>query len=173
MKNKIIELQANRGLEFWKSKNEYETLRVINSEKDSHFKNFIIEEEFFEKLKGKKIVNIYIENFKEKIDKIIFEIEDDLWIRIFHEQDCCEFVRLYDINGGKLEDLIGGTIGRFDWSSSIEKEPNINDENTQDESFTWTFYRIATEKVFLTLRWLGESNGCYSEEMTVEVKNLN
>lgn len=108
-------------------------------------------------LKGKIIKNIQVSNSK---DFIIFELDDKEAILMYHEQDCCESVYIDEIHGD-LNNLIGSEILM---AEEIEGESPSEVDNWF-ESYTWTFYKLATVKGYVTIRWFGESNGYYSESV--------
>ena len=83
-----------------------------------------------------------------------------------HCQDCCESVQIEDICGD-LQDLMGSPIISAEESCSNKNPEDIKLPDYQ-YSFTWTFYRIATAKGLVVIRWYGESNGYYSEEVQFE-----
>jgi hypothetical protein len=76
-----------------------------------------------------------------------------------HVQDCCEGVDIEDV-AGDLNDLVGSPILMAEESTNSD---NPRSEEYLDESFTWTFYKFATAKGYVTIRWYGSSNGYYSE----------
>ena len=87
--------------------------------------------------------------------------------RLYHYQDCCEGVDLNEIIGD-ISDLIGSPITQAE-EASYNGEPGPDGEVPEyADSYTWTFYRLATVKGYVTLRWLGESNGYYSESVDFE-----
>ncbi|BDR67002.1 hypothetical protein K144312032_12300 [Clostridium tetani] len=114
-------------------------------------------------------INILVGKVLKKIevnewnDEIYFHEENGNRYKMFHYQDCCENVSIEDICGN-LEDLAGTPI-------LMAEESTNNDvpKGEYDESFTWTFYKIATAKGHVTIRWYGESNGYYSEEVEFEL----
>lgn len=130
-------------------------------------------------------------------DTMIFRSNDGWQFSFYHNQDCCESVYIEDICGD-LNDLVDAPIVVAEEVSSQEREERLtrmSDPTTfcledlqaeQDacergepmlgdslpqvtaDSYTWTFYRFATAKGHVTVRWLGVSNGYYSESVTFD-----
>lgn len=92
---------------------------------------------------------------------MLFTAENDSWFRFEHMQDCCERVCIEDVIGD-LDDLVGSPIVLAEEVSSKEA-PAPDFGGYAPESYTWTFYRFGTAKGTVTVRWLGTSNGYYSE----------
>lgn len=92
---------------------------------------------------------------KDVHDIMVFTTADNEQFIFCHEQDCCEGVWIEDI-AGDLNDLVGAQL----WQA--EEVVNSTDRGT-----TWTFYKFATVKGYVTVRWLGESNGFYSESVDI------
>ena len=99
-------------------------------------------------------------------EELVFTAEDGTTFRFYHGQDCCENVAIEDICGD-LADLIGSPITQ---AEEVVSEPDAEPKPGEyAESWTWTFYKFATVKGGVTVRWLGESNGYYSESVDLEV----
>lgn len=94
-------------------------------------------------------------------DRITIHTSDGYIYSMYHEQDCCESVYIEDIEGD-YADLINLPLVLAEVSTNSDDAP----ESSYDESFTWTFYRLATEKGFVVIRWYGSSNGYYSESVS-------
>lgn len=110
--------------------------------------------EQFSDLKGKVLTSV--ENVKNL--ELIFTTVEGEKFKLWHRQDCCENVVIEDINGD-LDDLTGSEILLAEESSSELGDALGN------ESETWTFYRLATAKGYVDIRWVGISNGYYSESV--------
>ena len=104
-------------------------------------------------LMGKTLTRI-VKN--DDVEIKFFTTNGDVYV-MYHEQDCCESVRIEEIIGD-LNNLIGSPI--------VMAEETSNQDTPRDgDSETWTFYKIATLKGYVTIRWYGESNGYYSESV--------
>jgi len=111
----------------------------------------------FEDLVGKVLSNV-----ENNSDEIIFTLETGEKYKLYHNQDCCESVSVEDVIGD-LNVLIGSPILMAEEASQSENPEGLSIEDQR--SFTWTFYKLATIKGYVTIRWYGESNGYYSESV--------
>lgn len=120
----------------------------------------------FEDLLGLTLTDIIVSKHK---DTMTFVVDDGRRFQLFHEQDCCESVTLYDVCG-ELDDLVGTPILLAELVKSHDNPVEIPRFWPADEEYyrsqTWSFYKLATIKGYVTLRWYGSSNGCYSESVS-------
>lgn len=107
-------------------------------------------------MEGKTFTRVWSDD-----DRLVFENEDDRYI-FYHSQDCCESVYIESIVGD-LDDLVGTPL-------LLSEEVSSDDGplNQYEESYTWTFYKFATIKGYVDVRWYGSSNGYYSESVSLK-----
>lgn len=100
---------------------------------------------------------------ENKGDELVFTTTEGKSFKLYHSQDCCESVSIESVVGD-LADLVGEPLLVAEESTSGE-HPEGYTAKEYEESFTWTFYKFATRKGYVDVRWLGESNGYYSESV--------
>lgn len=108
-------------------------------------------------LVGKTLRSV-TQNGRESID---FEADTGERWRMYYEPDCCASCEIEDVCGD-LQDLVGAPIAMAEVSTNSDAPRS----GEHPDSFTWTFYKFATAKGYVTIRWYGESNGYYSEQAT-------
>lgn len=114
----------------------------------------------FEILKGRILTNI--EGLEEGSEQVTFTCDDGTKFIMDHSQDCCENVRVLEVIGD-AEDLIGSEILTAEEAVNPDDAPAVSEYDY--DSSTWTFYKLSTRKGYVDIRWLGESNGYYSESV--------
>lgn len=112
----------------------------------------------FSDLKGKVLVDV-----KASDDNITFVTLEGESFDMYHDQDCCEHVRIESVVGD-WKDLLGHPLLMAEDASNRDNPTDYEQESA--ESYTWTFYKLATIKGYVDIRWLGESNGYYSESVS-------
>lgn len=113
------------------------------------------------------LINEVLTEVQNNSDHIVFTCDSGNVFHMYHEQDCCESVLVEDICGD-FEDLLGDPILLAEESTSDKIPEDLEDEYdaASIDSSTWTFYRLGTIKGTVVIRWLGQSNGYYSESVS-------
>lgn len=98
-------------------------------------------------------------------DELLMTFTNGWLARWYHKQDCCETVDIEDITGDP-NDLVDSPL------IMAEVVSNKTDDGLSD-SRTWTFYKFATVRGYVIVRWLGRSNDYYSERVDFELSKCN
>lgn len=112
-----------------------------------------------EELLNKTITSI---DFIDK-KQIIFYCDNDEVYMMEHLQDCCEEVWLEDVDGD-LGNFLNSPIVL---AEEVCEKGQCENRGVEGGTYTWTFYKFATAKGYITMRWYGESNGFYSEKVSI------
>lgn len=76
-------------------------------------------------------------------DSIIFTVSEEEIYKMYHRQDCCEYVELEDVCGN-IRDILGEPL--------TEAEEVSNEGENKAGIFKWTFYKLRTVKGSVVLR---------------------
>ena len=110
----------------------------------------------------KRLVGVTMKSVvNEGDEQLVFTTDDERRFVFYYERDCCASCHIEDVCGD-LSDLEGSPI--------VEAEEVSNYDHPAPEhadSYTWSFYKFRTHKGAVTVRWLGESNGYYSESVSL------
>lgn len=101
-----------------------------------------------------------ISGMSEGSEEVKLHLNDGRTVTFLHYRDCCESVAVKDICGD-ISDLIGSPI--------IKAEERTSESEYKVVSQTWTFYEFTTIKGSVTVQWLGQSEGNYSEDVSWEI----
>jgi hypothetical protein len=127
------------------------------------YNNIVDTQKGMELMKGKTFVKVTGDVNDREMLFVTAEGERFLFA---HMQDCCESVAINDIVGD-LQDLVGEPL-----LMAEEVSGYVGPEPEYHESYTYTFYKFATRKGYVDVRWLGESNGYYSESVNLFVSGV-
>lgn len=130
-------------------------------------------------LNGKTITNIEVDRVHPKI---FLDCSDGTEYLLFRHEDWSEEQSILNINGDP-QDLIGNPLliaeevtnnGSVRWiKNKLVIDCVAKPTKVHDESFTWKFYKLATIKGSVSLRWYVQSNSCYSREAIIFRRRKN
>lgn len=96
-------------------------------------------------------------------DEVRLYLTEECYAELYHSQNCCESVNVESVVGD-VNDLVGEEL-------LLAEESSSDDNSGRYESATWTFYKFATRKGYVDIRFHGSSNGYYSESVSFALRN--
>lgn len=119
---------------------------------------------FFE-LVGKTITATNVEHGDSAYT---FTLSDGSVVSLYHDQDCCEHVRVCAVNGDPKQ-LLNKQIAFAEEDNPLE-HPSVGDMSSSDSHTITVFTLKAVDGSELEIVWLGESNGYYDESVSVSIQ---
>ena len=118
----------------------------------------IAETNIIEELHNHTFAGVYV---NKNTDEVHFLRYDGVVVSLTHVQDCCESVTLESVVGD-VNDLVGQPllVAEERISHPVHDKPRCDSE-------TYTFYAFRTVKGSVDIRFIGSSNGYYSERVDV------
>jgi len=110
-----------------------------------------------ERLKGEIITHIDLDD-----EQILITLKGGAKFLFYHEQDCCEYVRLIGIDGDVVK-LLGKPLQVVDYKS----HPGGDPVPKCPDSWTHTVITFQVDDATVVTRWLGESNGPVPERKSI------
>lgn len=111
-------------------------------------------------LVGKYVTEVSITDDREEM---FIRTSDGCRYRFYHDQDCCETAAIETMEGDPVS-MVGHTITLAEVAT-----PDLPPPEICDDSWTWTIYKFATMNGYVTIRWCGQSNGYYGEQVDLEI----
>jgi hypothetical protein len=96
-------------------------------------------------------------------------LTDKYEYNLYHAQDCCEYVRIVKIIGD-IDNILNEEI-IFAEEDGGANDPDWYGDNYND-SHTWTKFVLGTKNANVEFWFLGESNGYYSESISINVEEI-
>ncbi len=114
-------------------------------------------------------------------DRVSFVSTEGRRFDFFHSPECCESVQVEDV-AGDVRDLLDAPLVMAEVERCGDQDPpervqafNLKMEQLfpgeqpyKDDAWAWTFYKFGTVKGYVTVRWLGSSNGWYGVDVECE-----
>ena len=101
----------------------------------------------------------------DKLGVIMLTTESGRVVKVFHDQDCCEHVYI-DGFDGDMQSLVGKVLIEVEQKEFDKGDPPPNEYS---ESWTRTELRFRVDDATVISRWIGTSNGYYSEDVDFEL----